>query len=164
MVQIQLTWVEANSTFLEHFPQNTVESLKIELVLLEFSNKFTLRMTTTVEKTLERCTECYKKMRISHNKCQNFSAAKIKEFLDKDQHMKNLQDRLHEDEHSIHKIEDIIKEVIKIQIPQAVVSNYLLEDLLISTPQKVIEVESQLGMHEITIRLLEPIDYTTINE
>ena len=35
-VQSQLTWVEANSTFPEHFPQKTVWGLKIELALLEF--------------------------------------------------------------------------------------------------------------------------------
>ena len=68
-VQGQLTWVEANSAFQEHFSQNTVESLKIELALLDFGNKSNLRRTTAIENTLERCTEFYKKMRIGHNKC-----------------------------------------------------------------------------------------------
>ena len=67
-VQGQLTWVESNSEFPTHLPQNMAEGLRIELSLLDFSNKSSLRLTTTVEKTLERCTKFYKKMRIAHNK------------------------------------------------------------------------------------------------
>ena len=78
--------------------------------------------------------------------------------------MKNIQDRLHEDEQSIQKIEDISKEVVKILIAQAVVNNYLLEDLLRLTPPKVTKVESQLCVHEITVRMLESVDYRTIIE
>ena len=35
-LKIQLTWIEANSKFLEHLPQKTVEGIKIEMALLEF--------------------------------------------------------------------------------------------------------------------------------
>ena len=75
-----------------------------------------------------------------------------------------LQDRLHEYEKSIHKIEGISEEVVKTQIAQAYVSDYLLEDLYILTPAKVTNVETQLAIHEVTMRLLEPVDYQTITE
>ena len=52
-VQGQLTWVEANSAFPEHLPHKTIQELKIEITLLYFCNKYALRLTNAVEKTLE---------------------------------------------------------------------------------------------------------------
>ena len=52
-VQIQLTWVEANSAFPKHLPQNIAKSLNIELALLDFGSKYYLRLTNAIEKTLE---------------------------------------------------------------------------------------------------------------
>ena len=71
---------------------------------------------------------------------------------------------MNEDEQSIQKIEGISEEVVKTWIAQASVSNYLLEDLYRLTPPKVKEVDSQLVLHEVTVRLLEPVDYRTIAE
>ena len=53
-VQGKLTWIEANEAFLEHLTQNTSEVLRIELEPLEFSNKYTLRLTIGVKNNLER--------------------------------------------------------------------------------------------------------------
>ena len=75
-----------------------------------------------------------------------------------------LQDRLHEDEQKIQKFESICEELVKTWIKQASVSNYLLEDLYRLTPPKVTAVATQLVVHEVTVRLLEPIDYRTISE
>ena len=55
-VQEKLTWLESSSTFPTHFPQKIAEGLNIELALLDFGNKSSLRLTTAVEKTMERCT------------------------------------------------------------------------------------------------------------
>ena len=73
-----------------------------------------------------------------------------------------LQDILHEDEQNIQKIEFISKEVVKTQIALAYVSNYLLEDLYRLTRPKMTLVEGQIAVHEVLIRLLEPIDDHTI--
>ena len=51
--------MEANDVFLEHLLQKTAEVLIIELELLEFNNRFALRLTTGVEKTLERCVDFF---------------------------------------------------------------------------------------------------------
>ena len=71
---------------------------------------------------------------------------------------------MHKYEQRIQKIEDISEEAIKIWIAQDSISNYLLEDLLRLTLPKVTEVGSQLGVHEVTVILLEPVDYRTIVE
>ena len=112
-VQGQLTWIEANVAFPVYLLQNTTKGLRIELELLDFCSKSALRLTTGIKNTLERCTDFYKKMRIVLNKCQTSLAEKIKEFPDKEEQLKYLQDRLHEDELSIQKIEGITEEAVK---------------------------------------------------
>ena len=97
-----------------------------------------------------------------HNKCQLSLVAKSNDFSNKDQHIKYLQDRLHEYEQNIQKIEIISEEVVKTWIAQSSVRNSLLEDLYRLTLVKVTNVETRLVVHEVTMRLLEPIDYHTI--
>ena len=69
-----------------------------------------------------------------------------------------------DDELRIQKIEGINEEAVKNWITQDSVSNYLLEDLYRATPPKMTEIKSQLVVHEVTVKLLEPIDYKTIAE
>ena len=47
-------------------------------------------------------------------------------------------------------------------VSQASVSNYLLEDLLRVNPPKAVEIKSQLAIHEVIDRLLDPMDFKTI--
>ena len=54
---------------------------------------------------------------------------KIKNFPDKDQHLKFLQDKLLEDEQYIQKMEIIGEEDVKTWLAQAAVNNHRLEDL-----------------------------------
>ena len=75
--------------------------MKIELVLLKFCRKSFVRLKNEIEKNLEKCTEFYKKMCLVHNKCHISSEAKIKEFPDKYQNLKFVQDRFFEDEQYI---------------------------------------------------------------
>ena len=84
--------------------------------------------------------------------------------ISKDQHLKNLQDKLQKDEQSIQQIKSINEEAIKIWVAQASVHKYILEDLLRLTSPKVTEIESQLAKNEVTAWLLEPVDYRNIIE
>ena len=52
--------------------------------------------------------------------------------------------------------------MVKTWITQASVINYLLEDLYRLSPPKVTTMETHLVVHEVTVILLEPIDYQTI--
>ena len=83
-VKSQLTWVEANSKFPEHPPQKTIEGIKIEMALLEFCRKSSVRLNNEISKTLEKCDEFYKKMHQVHEKCQLYLVAKITDLPDKD--------------------------------------------------------------------------------
>ena len=52
--------------------------------------------------------------------------------------------------------------MVKNWVAQTTVINFLLEDLLKVTPPKAAEITSQLAIHEVTVRLLEPMDFRTI--
>ena len=52
--------------------------------------------------------------------------------------------------------------MVKNLVAQAALNNFLLEDELRVTPQRVAKIKSKLSLHEVTIRLLEPMDFKTI--
>ena len=74
LVQSHLTWIGANASFSDNMPQNTIGGLKMELTLLNFSNKAATRLSTTIDKTIEKCNVLYKKICSTHNKCQASAA------------------------------------------------------------------------------------------
>ena len=77
-----------------------------------------------------------------HDRCQLSSAAKINDFPNKDQHVAYIQDRLHEDEQYIQKIEIINEEDIKTWVSQDSVNKYVLEYLYRLPPTIVTNVET----------------------
>ena len=86
----------------------------MELVILDISNKFVVRLHTVIENTVERCREFYTKMSATHNICQASTAMQIQEYPDKKQHLKNLQENLQGDEQSIHKLKALIRNSSKL--------------------------------------------------
>ena len=54
--------------------------------------------------------------------------------------------------------------IVNSLVSQVVVNNCLLEDQLRVTPQKVAEIKSQLVVHEVSVIILEPMDFRSIAE
>ena len=52
--------------------------------------------------------------------------------------------------------------MVKNWIAQDSVGNYLLEDLYMVTPPKMLEINSLLALHEVTIQLLDHVEYKII--
>ena len=52
--------------------------------------------------------------------------------------------------------------MVKCYVAQASIINFLLEDQLRVTPPKAVEIKSQMAIHEVVVRLLEPTDFKTI--
>ena len=137
-------------------------NLKTKFELMDLSSKAAARLTTGVRKNLERCMDFYKRMITTHNRCQTFVAKRIQEFLDREEHLKYLQVRLQEDELGIQQVKGLNEKEVKNLVAQDAVSNYLLEDQLQVNPPKVAEIKSQLATHEVTVILLEPMDFKAI--
>ena len=71
-------------------------------------------------------------------------------------------DKLQEDELSIQQVKGLKKKVVKNLVAQAAICNFPLEDQLRVTPPRATQLKSQLYVHEVTVRLLEPMDFRTI--
>ena len=52
--------------------------------------------------------------------------------------------------------------MVKSSVAQSAVDNCLLEDQIRATPPRVVEIKSQLSVHEVIVRILEPKDFRTI--
>ena len=69
---------------------------------------------------------------------------------------------MQEDEIRIQQVKGITKKDVKSLVEHVVVSNFLLEDQLRVIPPRATKIKSQLAMHEVAVRLLEPMDFKTI--
>ena len=69
LVKNQLAWIGAKLTFPANMPQKTTGSLKMEVAIFNFGCKEAVRLNTTIDRTIEKCTEFYKDMCSVHNQC-----------------------------------------------------------------------------------------------
>ena len=99
----------------------------MELALLNFDNKSAVRLNTTIDKTIEKCNEFYKRMCSTHNKFQVSVDTQVQYFPTRDQHLKNLQDRLQTREDTIAKIKSIGEESSGVWVVQASIHKHLFE-------------------------------------
>ena len=84
IIQIQVIWMETNAELPEDGPQKTLQNLKIEYELTDFSCK----AAATVEKTLDRCMDFYKRVIKTHNKFQNSEEKRVQEFPGEEDYLK----------------------------------------------------------------------------
>ena len=61
-------------------------------------------------------------------------------------------------------MEVVNNEYVKNLVGKDFVRNHILEDVYRSTPEKATCMETQLVVHEVTVQMLEPINYKTIAE
>ena len=67
LVKNQLAWIETHLTFLANMPQKYAGSLKMEVAILNFGCRTTVRLNTTIEKTIEKCAEFHKGIQLVQN-------------------------------------------------------------------------------------------------
>ena len=131
---------------------------------MNFGCRTVVRLNTAIEKTIEKCATFYKGIHFVHNQCMVLIGAPDQDFPVKEEHLKNLQERLLKGEESISKLDDVSEEDTRIWIIQASGHKLLLEEYLSQNVPKVKEIRSQLSKHEVVVRVLEPTEYQVINE
>ena len=114
----------------------------MEVAILNFGCKAAVRLNTAIDRTIEKCTGFYKDMFFVHNQCMILADTQDQYFPVREEHLKNLQERLQKGEEIISKIEDVSEEAIGIWIIQVLVHKHLLEELLSQDAPKVKEIES----------------------
>ena len=164
LVKNQLTWIGTHLNFSSNMPQKSTRSLKMEVAILNFGCRTTVKLNKSIEKTIEKCVEFYKGIHLVHNQCMIPAGALDQDFPVRKEHLKNLQERLLKGEESISKFEVVSEEDIKIWIIQASGHKLLLEESLSQSTPKVKEIKSQLSKHEVEVWVLEPAEYQVISE
>ena len=87
---------------------------------------------------------------------------RLQEFIEHEEHLKQLNNKLQEDELNIQLVKGLDTKVVKTLVPQAAVSNCLLEYLLRVTPTRVADIKGQLAKHEVIVIFLELTEFETI--
>ena len=164
LVKKWLAWIETHSTFPANMPQKSTGGLKMEVAILNLCCRTMVRLNIAIEKTIEKCSEFYKGIHLVHNHCMILRDSSYQVFLVGKEHMKNLQERLQKGEENISRLEAVSEEDIKIWIIQASGHKLLLEESLSQSTPKVKEIESQLSKHDVTIHVLELVEYQVISE
>ena len=86
----------------------------------------------------------------------------MQQFPSHEEHLKQLHDRMQEDELIIQLIKGLNEKVIKSMVSQDAVSKYLLEYQLRVTPPRVADIKTQLSKHEVMFKFLEATDFGII--
>ena len=73
-----------------------------------------VRLNTAIEKTIEKCAEFYKGIHLVHNQSMILIDSLDQVFPVREEHLKNLQERLQKREESISKVEVVSEEDIKL--------------------------------------------------
>ena len=86
----------------KELPENTLVKdsvrLKLEYELMGFSNRAAEKLIEEVKKTIDKCSEFYKNVLTTHNRCQTSSKRRLDVLPAHEEHLEQLQDRMQEDE------------------------------------------------------------------
>ena len=86
----------------------------MEVAILNFGCRTTVKLNTTIEKTIEKCVEFYKGIHLVHNQCMILTGAPDQDFPVREENLKNLQERQLKGEESISKLKVFSEEDIRI--------------------------------------------------
>ena len=96
--------------------------------------------------------EFCEKILTTHNRCQTYSNKRFDELPAHEEHLKQLHDRLQEDELGIQLIKILDEKVLKSVISQAAVRKFLLEDQLQMVLARMANIKAQAAKHKVTVR------------
>ena len=130
IIQGRSTWLETTKEAPKNTPIKDLERMHLEYELIGFGNKDAEKLIEAVKKNKDQCMDFCEKVLTTHNRCQTSSKKMLDELPTHEEHLKQLHDRLQEDELGIHLIKSLDDKVLKSVITQAIVNNYRLEDQL----------------------------------
>ena len=151
-----LTWLETTKEPAANEPVKDSEKIHLEYKLMGFGNKVAEKLLEVVKKTKYQCMEFCEKVLETHKRCQISSKKRLDGLLAHEEHLKQLHDRLQEDELGIQLIKNLDDKVLKSLISQAAVNNCRLEYQLRLLLARMNNIKAQASKHEVTVKFLEP--------
>ena len=108
-------------------PTNTLvkdcERVNLEYDLIGFGNKDAEKLIEAAHRTKDQCMEFCEKVLATHNRCQTSSKKRLDKLSAHEERLKQLHDRLQEDELGIQLIKSLYDKVLKSVISQAAVNS-----------------------------------------
>ena len=137
-------------------PIKDSKRVKLEYELIRFGNKIVEELIREAHRTKGICTELFRKVLTTHNRCQTSSKKRLDELPEHEEHLKQLHARWQEDELGIKFIKSLDERVLKNVISEVAVRNHLLEDQLRFLPSRMANLKALVAKHEVVVRFLEP--------
>ena len=98
IIQGRLTWLETTKEPPTNAPIKDSERMQLEYELMGFGNKAVEKLLEAIKKTKHQCMEFCEKVLTTHNRFQTPSKKRLDELPAHEEHLKQLHDRLQEDE------------------------------------------------------------------
>ena len=155
--------LESNEETPAELPSKDKQALKQDYDLIEFAINTAEDFKKAVKKTKGSCTEFFRRVLITYNRCQVEAEQRLDDFLDHNSFVEILQ-KIHQDEEErIQHIKAIDGQIMRSEVGHAAVSVQLLEDQLRLSAVRVEAIKNQAKKFEINIQFLEPCAFEGIS-
>ena len=138
------------------------QALKRDYNLVEFAINTAEDFKKTVKKTNGLCTEFFRRLLITYNRCHITAEERLEAFPDHDAFVELLQKRFQEEEAKVQNIQALDDLILRSEVDHPAVSVQLLEDQLRLSTSRVEAIKNQAEKFEINIQFLEPCAFEGI--
>jgi len=154
--------LENNAETPAELPAKDHQALKRDHDLVEFAVSTTEDFKKTVKRTQGACSEYFRRLLNTFNRCQTDAEHKLDEFPDHETFIEILQSRYQDAEARTQQIKAIDDLVLKNEVGHPAVSVQFLEDQLRLSPARIEAINNQAEKFEINIQFLEPSTFEGI--
>ena len=148
--------LENNEDTPTELPSKDKQALKRDYDLIEFAINTAEDFKKVVEKTKGLCTEFFRRLLITYNRCQIEAEQRMDAFSDHHAFVEILQKRYQEEEAKVQDIKALNDQILKNEVDHSAISVQLLEDQLRLSASRIEAIKNQAEKFEINIQFLEP--------
>ena len=154
--------LENNEETPVELPAKDQQALKWDYDLLEFAINTAEDFKKAVKKTKGACTECFRRLLITYNRCQIEAEQRLDAFPDHNAFVEMLQKRYQEEEAKVQHIKALDDQILRSEVDHSAISVQLLEDQLRLSAARIEAIKNQATKFEINIQFLEPCAFEGI--
>ena len=129
---------------------------------MEFAINTAEDFKKAVKKMKKACTEFFRRLLITYNRCQVEAEQRLEGFPDHNAFVEMLQKRYQEEEAKVHHIEFLDDQILRSEVDHSAISVQLLEEQLRLSTARIEAIRNQAAKFEINIQFLEPCAFEGI--
>ena len=162
VLNARMARLENNVETPAELPDKDHQALKRDHDLVEFVVSTMEDFKKTVKRTQGACSEYFRRLLNTFNRCQTDAEHKLDELPDHETFIEILQSRYQDAEARTQQIKAIVDLVLKNEVGHPAVSVQFLEDQLRLSPARIEAIKNQAEKFEINIQFLEPSTFEGI--